>query len=123
MLVSKIFPVEQVHFDSAPLHELIAQMGPQAAEVVADTAVEEVIELLSTSESAWRVGEFSRLAHLALTLEAVSGRVGMSTVSVVAGQVAQLCGSADAVALSAVMSRLIRVGDASIASLAEVSHM
>ena len=73
-------------------------------------------------EAAWATGEFGRLAGLLKSLAVQSERAGLPDVVHVAQSVESLLGSRDEVALAAVVARLIRVGETSLATLLEISY-
>ena len=88
----------------------------------AEDAVEEMVVFLAGIEAAWASGEFKRLSTTLINLEAQAARAGLSDVAYVAGEAAGLVGSNDDVALAAVVSRLVRVGEASLATLLEIAY-
>ncbi|MEQ9155360.1 MAG: hypothetical protein RIE78_09390 [Roseitalea porphyridii] len=88
----------------------------------ADDLFEEFIVCLSAVEAAWSAGEFDRLASQAAMLAVLSEDLGLAQSAAVARQAAGLIGAGDDVALSAVVARAVRVGEASLASVLEFAY-
>ncbi|MCG6882262.1 MAG: hypothetical protein LJE62_00745 [Silicimonas sp.] len=89
---------------------------------LAEDAVEEMVVCLAAIEAAWTVGEFSRMAGLLASLHDQAMRAGLPDVVDVSEKVERLLTSRDEVALAAVVARLIRVGETSLATLLEISY-
>lgn len=116
--VAAIEHCDEVVIDRARLARLSRSMGPEAALRVAERAIEEVAERICAIELAWRAGEFGRMAKTARALVAVAEQIGMTAVAEVAGDVRVALAARDDAALAAIVSRLVRVGDASIGQAA-----
>jgi hypothetical protein len=100
-----------------------AQAAPDAAFTLAEDAVEEMVVCLAAVEASWAAGEFGRLHGLIRTLSEQAERTGLPDVVHVAGEAEALLGGRDQVALAAVIARLIRVGETSLATLLEISYL
>lgn len=90
---------------------------------LAEDAVEEMVVCLAAIEAAWAAGEFSRLTGLLTALEDQAQRAGLPDVVHVSREVHGLLERCDEVALAAVIARLIRVGETSLATLLEISYL
>jgi len=90
---------------------------------LAEDAVEEMVVCLAAIEAAWATGEFRRLGGLLETLAEQAERAGLPDVVHVAAEVSRLLERRDDVALAAVIARLIRVGETSLATLLEISYL
>lgn len=90
---------------------------------LAEDAVEEMVVCLAAIEAAWAAGEFGRLPGLLDALEDQARRAGLPDVVHVSRNVYGLLARCDEVALAAVISRLIRVGETSLATLLEITYL
>lgn len=89
----------------------------------AEDAVEEMVVCLAAIEASWAAGEFTRLGGFLRKLADQAGRAGLPDVVHVTHEVLGLLERRDDVALAAVVSRLIRVGETSLATLLEISYL
>ena len=96
--------------------------GDGAAAIWADDAVEEMVVALAAMEAAWVSCEFSRLVRVSETLEALAAKLGIATVARIAGQLRDAVAAGDDVAIAAIMGRLVRVGEASLATILEIAY-
>lgn len=94
-----------------------------AAVSLAEDAVEEMVVCLAAVEASWAAGEFGRLNGLIRTLSDQAERAGLPDVVHVAQHAEGLLSGRDEVALAAVITRLIRVGESSLATLLEISYL
>ncbi len=90
---------------------------------LAEDAVEEMVVCLAAIEASWAAGEFGRLGGLLKTLSGQAQRAGLPDVVHVTSEVVRLLDGRDEVALAAVIARLIRVGETSLATLLEISYL
>lgn len=111
-------PREAVSLEPFPL---IGEAGTEAFAFAEDT-VEEMVVCLAGVEAAWAAGEFSRLKTLLVSLAALAEKAGLPDVAQVAATAGSLLGGTDEVALAAVVARLVRVGETSLATLLEISY-
>lgn len=88
----------------------------------AEDAIEEMVVCLAAIEAAWAAGEFARLGEALKTVSSLSERTGLPDVAHVALEAEGLLGGFDEVALAAVVARLVRVGETSLATLLEISY-
>lgn len=105
--------------------ELFVDTQPGAPGIFApfaEDAVEDMVVCLAGIEAAWASGEFKRLAITLATIGDLSQRTGLKDVAFVASEAAALVERKDEVALAAVIARLVRVGEASLATLLEFSY-
>ena len=77
---------------------------------------------LAGIEAAWAAGEFQRLQTTLTKIADLADRTGLTGVAQVAVQAEALVDGRDEVALAAVVARLVRVGEASLATLLEFSY-
>lgn len=103
--------------------EPMSRGGEQSLFALAEDAVEEMVVSLAAVEAAWAAGEFGRLPGLLDGLEDQAHRAGLPDVVHVLQEVQHLLLRFDEVALAAVVARLIRVGETSLATLLEISYL
>lgn len=111
-------PQERVSLEPLPTRD-----RSDAAFSLAEDAVEEMVVCLAAVEASWAAGEFSRMGGLLGTLSEQARRAGLPDVVHVADQASSLLDRCDEVALAAVIARLIRVGETSLATLLEISYL
>lgn len=99
-----------------------AESQDQVGLAFAEDAIEEMVVCLATIEAAWSAGEFSRLDAALISAKDLADRTGLVDVAHVAEEAAGLIGGYDEVALAAVVARLVRVGETSLATLLEISY-
>ncbi len=116
-------PVELIFVDPTRLLQLARERGVPRAELIASLALEEIAERLSSAEAAWRAGEISRLAKVSRSLVGLSDEIGLSTMASVAGEVSSNADARDPHALAALVARLVRVGEHSLAAVGEIGHL
>ena len=110
--------------EAVSLEPMSAMSGEtEIAFSLAEDAVEEMVVCLAAVEASWAAGEFSRMTGLLRTLKDQAHRAGLPDVVHVAEHAAQLLEAQDEVALAAVIARLIRVGETSLATLLEISYL
>lgn len=109
--------------ETVSLEPLIGTDAPDLALSLAEDAVEEMVVCLAAVEASWAAGEFSRMGGLLASLCDQAQRVGLPDVVHVAGEAESLLQRCDEVALAAVIARLIRVGETSLATLLEISYL
>ncbi|NNE79022.1 MAG: hypothetical protein HKN18_02010 [Silicimonas sp.] len=88
----------------------------------AEDAVEDVVVCLASIEAAWAAGEFQRLKGTLASVRKLARDTGLKDLVVVAAMAEHLVTGQDEVALAAVIARLVRVGEASLATLLEISY-
>lgn len=88
----------------------------------AEDAIEEMVVCLAAIEAAWASGEFARLGEALKNAVLLADRTGLPDVAHVAMEAEGLLGGFDEVALAAVVARLVRVGETSLATLLEISY-
>ncbi|MEO0915775.1 MAG: hypothetical protein AAFY31_02160 [Pseudomonadota bacterium] len=112
-------PQESVSLEPlSVLHDASAQ-----ALSLAEDAVEEMVVCLAAVEASWAAGEFGRMNGLLKALVERATQAGLPDVVHVAREAEKLLGANDEVALAAVVARLIRVGETSLATLLEISYL
>ena len=98
--------------------QVTSDLGSQAAE----DAVEDMVVCLAAIEAAWAAGEFKRLSGTLRSIGKLAARTGLPDVAEVAATALGLVEGQDDVALAAVVARLVRNGEASLATLLEISY-
>ena len=93
-----------------------------APALFAEDAVEDMVVCLAAIEAAWAAGEFQRLAGTLIKIRDLADRTGLTGVGGVAVQASELVNGRDDIALAAVIARLVRVGEASLATLLEIGY-
>lgn len=116
-------PVEMIYVDAGHLVGLARDRGAPRAELIAFSALEEIVERLTSVEAAWRSGEFRRLAKVARSIVGMSEQMGLQTVALVAGKVADVAETKDQAALAALVARLVRVGEGSLDAFGDLAHL
>lgn len=115
-------PVETVSLDMGAFQSLFFGTGAANSMARADDMFEDFIVSLSAVESAWMAGEFDRLASQAAMLAELSDHLGLVKCAAIARQASGLIGRGNDVALAAVVARVVRVGEASLASVLEFAY-
>ncbi len=115
-------PSEVISIEPPELFEVAQTGAPGVFAPFAEDAVEDMVVCLAGIEAAWASSEFKRLATTLDTISTLSERTGLKDVAYVANEAAGLVDRKDEVALAAVIARLVRVGEASLATLLEFSY-
>ena len=121
MDTEKIIPLclrEAVSLDPAGANA----RGSDRITTFAEDAIEDMVVSLAAIEASWVAGEFGRLASSLASLRGLADKSGLPDVVFVAEQAEMLLRGHDETALAAVISRLIRVGETSLAALLEISY-
>lgn len=114
---------ERVWLDQEILEGMFADLGKLKAEDVVFRAVEELSLRLSTVENAYYEGNSDRILKAAKSIVGVAEQVGMTMLARVARDVV-ICGQeGDRIALAATLSRLMRIGDSSLAAIWDPHHL
>lgn len=114
---------ESVRLDPERLGGLYRQLGEASAEDVVCRAIEELAVRLSHCERYWRQGDWRSLRKCARSLIAISEQVGMVALARVASSLTDAVDSGDPVATSAVLYRLIRVGERSLTEVWDLQDL
>ena len=121
MLSDKIIvlcPHEAISLEPLPVEPETRLSGAPYAE----DAVEEMVVCLAGIEAAWAAGEFLRLKNTLASLVVLANKTGLKDLVFVVREAEGLVEGRDEVALAAVVARLVRVGEASLATLLEISY-
>lgn len=110
-------PDENVRLDPNRLTELFVQLGNRGAENVVCRAMEELAIRLADIETAYWQGEFSKVSKGARGLIAIADQIGLNGLAQVARHVAATASRDDFTAIAATVSRLVRIGDQSLAAV------
>ncbi|WP_085878118.1 hypothetical protein [Roseisalinus antarcticus] len=114
-------PREPVSFDTTPLVRLFAELGEMAAEDTVCNTLEQVSLRLHRLEKRCHRQEFDAIPDLAAEIALLADRIGLATVSRVAGHVGDRARVGDLAALAATVGRLSRAVDHSVAGIWDIS--
>lgn len=123
MSVSMLEVTERVALDRGPIEEMCQVLGVEQAERIVGSAMEDLAVWISRADPMWRRGEAEELGRLAQRIAPVAERLGMPLLASVSGQLRGLCGGADRVALAAVASRMVRLGESSLVAIWELQDV
>ncbi|KEJ90458.1 hypothetical protein [Sulfitobacter donghicola] len=115
--VIKIRLSEQVQLDQGRLGLLYTQLGDAGAESVVCRAMEELAVRLSQCETLWRNNNQTQLRKHARSLIAISDQIGMDKLAQISSDVTHAIDAQDDVAIAATLSRLLRIGEKSLAAI------
>lgn len=121
--ISVLMIDEKVRLDADRLAELYAQLGEAGAQDVVCRAMEELAVRLARVEGAYRTNNTSVLRKGAKGLVGIAEQVGMQLLADVARDVGNSVDENDPVALSATMTRLLRIGDRSLTAVWDLQDM
>ena len=107
-------PVEKVRLDNAHLEKLYLQLGAAGAEDFISIAMEDMAVQLAKLGRNYNAGRIDELRQVARVIASQADQIGMSIVSRVARDVAELSTRNDDTALAATVARLGRVGEISL---------
>lgn len=119
MAIATLDPRERVSMDRGPLDDIVRALGPEKAEALVGTAMEELAVWLNRAGRLCRSDNRSELMRLAQRSAAVARRLGMCQLAAVADEVAALTQTGDDTALAAVTARMSRVGGRSLIAIWE----
>ncbi|MEM1375482.1 MAG: hypothetical protein AAGF78_13980 [Pseudomonadota bacterium] len=108
---------EVVRMDGRAVAALKGQLGEAGAEGVINRAMEELANRLSLIERCYFQGETEALWKATKGLIGIAEQIGLETLANAARALADCAKGDDAVALSAVLNRLIRLGDRSLTAV------
>lgn len=121
--INQLMQSETATLDHDQLGTLYAQLGAIGAEDVLRRAMEELALRLSHCERLYQQGDMGDLYKSAHSLIAIAEQIGMCKLAGVAEDVCGCVQAADAVAVAATLSRLMRVGEASLTAVWDLQDM
>ncbi len=121
--INQLMQSEAANLDHDQLGTLYAQLGNVGAEDVLRRAMEELALRLSHSERLYQQGEMPELRKSVQSLIAIAEQIGMRKLARVAGDVGHAADHNDMVAVAATLSRLMRVGEASLTAVWDLQDM
>ena len=122
--VSVLTPNEQIALDAVEFQARLFEAGAnQSAVTETDSLFEDLIVCLSSLESAWFGGEFDRLVVQIDKLIVISDEIGLDQCGDVARALSCVVKGSDTVALAALVARVVRLGEASLASVLEHAYL
>ncbi len=117
MQVLHMKPMENVSVDQDRLGALYSQLGPVGAEDVVCRALEELAMRLSQCNTLFHESDRTGLRKNTRSLVAIADQIGMRALSKVARDVTHCIDHGNSVSVAATLSRLIRVGERSLAAV------
>ncbi|MBY6157698.1 hypothetical protein KUV69_10080 [Pseudooceanicola nitratireducens] len=114
---------ETVRLDPDRLQALYDQLGEAGAEDVVCRAMEELAVRLSMTERFFRQDRLDDMRKAARSLTGIAEQIGMNCLARVAGDVTACIDCRDAVALSATLSRLLRIGERSLTVIWDMQNV
>lgn len=121
--ITQLKPTEQVRVDSDQLSGLYANLGEVAAEDVVCRAMEELALRLAHCDRLYRNEQWVELRKSSRSLIAIADQIGMGKLSRVAGDVTECIDTHDHTALSATLSRLLRIGEGSLSAIWDLQDL
>lgn len=121
--INQLLQSETANLDHDQLGTLYAQLGAVGAEDVLRRAMEELALRLSHSERLYQQGDMTELCKSAHSLIAIAEQIGMAKLAHVALDVCACADAKDFVAVAATLSRLMRVGEASLTAVWDLQDM
>lgn len=119
-MISECLPkTETSSVDQERITELVAEMGPRAAERLVGRTMDEICELLVRAHSAYRESEIERLCDSVGPIAAKSQRIGLLKVAQVARDVIATATSGDSAAFAATFDRLLRITESGVLAIGD----
>lgn len=112
--VAKLILSEQAVVDQDELARIFIRMNPDEAEETFMGLIKSLTDHLAMAEHHLNADNLSELADTMSLVELIAGRLCMTALSQVAGDVVLCCDRGDHVALAATQARLIRVGEGAL---------
>ncbi len=112
--------IEQVRPNPERLAELCAKLGVREAEDTICRTMEELAVRLSFTERQWRQRNLPELRKSVRALVSIADRVGLHCMACVAADAVVCLDRQDEVALSAVLNRLIRLGEGALTAIWDI---
>ena len=109
--------------DGDLLSALYRTLGPGAAERLVCDAIEQLAVALTLCADLYEAPDHAELARTLGDMTRISEQVGLNGMSLVASHVLNAVNQRDPVALAATMSRLMRVGQASLTAVWDVHDL
>ncbi|MHC0052231.1 hypothetical protein [Actibacterium sp. D379-3] len=109
-----LWPDEALRMDPERLAEIYVELGEVRAQAAVGRAMEDLAMTLDRLGGQHRGGRRAAVAQLAVRIRDIAEPLGLSSLSLVAGDVARLAETRDAVALAATTARLERVANRSL---------
>lgn len=120
MQVVQLRPLEGVSVDQNRLGALYAEIGAADAEETICRAMEDIAKRMGDCDTYYRTGKLKPLRTTALGLVETADQIGMHGLARVAQDVVICLEARDEIALTATLSRLIRIGERSLIAMWEL---
>ena len=121
--IIQLKPAEQIRVDSEQLSGLYTNLGEVAAEDIVCRAMEELALRLAHCDRLYRGNDLRGLRKSSKSLVAIAEQIGMNKLARVALCVTDCVDAEDTIALSAVFSRLLRTGEASLTAIWDLQDL
>lgn len=121
--VARLSLAEPASVDAERLAQLYERFGAQRGEDLVCRAMEELAFRLGQAARLYEAGDRIALRQCAGALASLADEIGMTALHDVATSVAVCIDSADAVALSAVLARMARVGERSLYAIWDLQDL
>lgn len=121
--VVKLEMREPVRVDPDRLVELCVSLGESHAEVMITTTMADLAKGMIEVEDAYLAQDMGRLVHWADDLVGTARKIGMTTFSRVADDVATCGRECEGVPLAATLNRLRRIADRSLSAVWDMQDM
>lgn len=117
MQVMQLQPLEGVRVDQDRLSAMYSDIGVAEAQESLCRAMEDIAQRMTLCDSYYRAGNQDALRINATELITIAEKIGMESLSRVAGDVIHCIDRLDEVALPATLSRLIRIAERSLIAI------
>ncbi|MEP3347046.1 MAG: hypothetical protein ABJN34_05885 [Litoreibacter sp.] len=114
---------EPVRVDPDRLVELCVELGEMKAEQLITTTMEELANGMMELDRAFTAQDVERLIANADTLVSKAQKIGMTTFSRVADDVASCARASDSISLAATLNRLRRIADRSLSAVWDMQDL
>lgn len=121
--ILRLHMAENIHIHGDAIELIRASLGPSASTDVIGRAADEIAGTLTSIEHALDIGDTVQLRRALRHLGSVGEQIGLLQLARVADDALTTAERSDAVALHAVIGRLMRLGDASLDAVIQTAGM
>lgn len=121
--IVELVPCETVRLDPGRLRLLYRKLGEVDADNFVCHSIEEIALRLAHCESLWRRGKWTELHQCAKSVMELSGRVGMTSMAIVASDLIGAIRACDEPAVGATLWRLGRIGERSLIEVWDIQDL
>lgn len=116
----RLVPHEMIDMDAGQVIGLYAELGEAAAETVVCRVLEELAVILADLQRLVAEARLEQAVPRARMLQRIAGQIGMVSLARVAHDLGGCAAQGERVAAQAVMARLLRIGDRSLARIWDI---